>query len=263
MLDRWTGPLVVVDNGSDDGTAAALARLDRSDLTLVPLSRNVGAHARDLGVRMARTDLVAFADDDSWWAAGALEEASRAFAKHPRLGLLAGRIEVGPSRRLDAVCEEMCAAPWGQSADLPGPDVLGFLACGAMVRRQAFLDSGGFGRVVPFGGEEERLALDLAARGWGLSYVDAVLARHEPSPTRESPGARSARLGFHHLLTAVQRRPPDVVRDRWRGGHHPPYGRWEAAWRLALAVTRRRRLPDAVERRARQADALWAAERTD
>ena len=63
----------------------------------------------------------------------------------------------------------MAAAPLGRDPDLPGPSILGFLACAVVVRRSAFLDVGGFDDVVFFGGEEERVALDLAAAGWGLA----------------------------------------------------------------------------------------------
>jgi hypothetical protein len=67
--------------------------------------------------------------------------------------------------------------------------VLGFLACGAIVRRRAYLEVGGFERRFGFGGEEELLALDLAAAGWQLAYVDQVVARHDP-PGRDPAGRR-------------------------------------------------------------------------
>jgi hypothetical protein len=51
--------------------------------------------------------------------------------------------------------------------DLPGPPVLGFIACGGIVRRAAFLEVGGFNSRLGVGGEEELLAVDLTARGWG------------------------------------------------------------------------------------------------
>ncbi|HEY8042982.1 MAG TPA: glycosyltransferase family 2 protein, partial [Streptosporangiaceae bacterium] len=68
-------PVVVVDNGSDDGTAAMVRhRFPRAEL--IALRRNRGAWARNLGVLRARTPLIALADDDSWWAPGALATAA-------------------------------------------------------------------------------------------------------------------------------------------------------------------------------------------
>src|SRR3954452_25109553 len=76
---RHEPPLILVDNGSTDGTAEAVRRMGRPDVQVVALPANIGAAARNSGVRLARTPLVAFADDDSWWEGDALERAAAAF----------------------------------------------------------------------------------------------------------------------------------------------------------------------------------------
>jgi len=204
-LPRHEGPVIVVDNGSTDSTPARV-REHFPHVRLIELPENRGAPARNLGVEAAHTPYVAFADDDSWWAPGALDRAVAVFHAHPRLAVLAGRMTVEPGQRLDPVCAAMAASPLGTEPDLPGPSVLGFLACGAVVRRTAFLEVGGFDPVVFFMGEEERVALDLATAGWGLAYVDAVVAHHAPAPARDRSD-RAARARRNHLLTAVMRRP--------------------------------------------------------
>lgn len=253
-LGRLRGPVIVVDNGSTDGTVDAVRALGRPDVTAVPLARNRGAAARNVGVQLARTPLVAFADDDSWWAPDALTLAADVFDAHPRLGLLAARVLVGKQHRLDPVCDGMAAAPLGRSSDLPGVDVLGFVACGAVVRRQAFLGCGGFDDVVFFPGEEERLALDLAAAGWGLAYVDDVVAHHHPASARGDGSDRAALIARNHLLTAVMRRPWGVVVRRavraWAAGGAGRRGVLDTAPRLPRALVRRRRVPRWVEERA-------------
>jgi len=202
---------------------------------------------------------VAFADDDSWWHPGALAAAAEVFAVHRRLGLLAARIVVGEDGAPDPLCEQMAAAPLGTSSDLPGPDVLGFVACAAVVRRQAFLSVGGFDDVVFFAGEEERVALDLAAAGWGLAYVDGVTAHHQPSSSRASPSTRQALIERNHVLTAVMRRPWRVVRQRVADRTQPwAGGRSSTAARTARALRRRHRLPTAVEARAAVLDDVSA-----
>jgi hypothetical protein len=152
------------------------------------LPRNRGAVARNVGVELADTPYVAFADDDSWWAPGALERAADLFDAHPRLAVLAGRVLIGPEERLDPFCRLLADSPLGQEADLPGPSILGFLACAAVVRRDAFLAVGGFDPVVGFLGEEERVSLDLAAAGWG---VGLCRGHHGPSPSA-AHGSRPA-----------------------------------------------------------------------
>lgn len=69
------GPaVIVVDNGSRDGTARAV-RGEFPGVTLIRNRRNRKAAARNQGVRRAATPYVAFSDDDSWWDPGALARA--------------------------------------------------------------------------------------------------------------------------------------------------------------------------------------------
>jgi GT2 family glycosyltransferase len=198
-------PVVVVDNGSTDGTPA-LVRAHHPEVRLVTLARNRGGAARTVGARLVDSPYVAFSDDDSWWAPGALTRAAELLDRHPRLAVLAARVLVGPERRLDPVCAEMAASPLPRADDLPGPSVLGFIACGAVVRRGVFLEAGGFHGRLGIGGEEELLALDLAARGWGLAYVDEVVAHHHPSPSRDPAGRRRTQVR-NALWSAWLRRP--------------------------------------------------------
>ena len=58
-------PVIVVDNGSSDGSAQAV-RSAFPQVDVVGLDRNLGAPARNIGVRRATTPYVPFADDDSW-----------------------------------------------------------------------------------------------------------------------------------------------------------------------------------------------------
>jgi hypothetical protein len=81
--------------------------------------------------------------------------------------VLAARVLVGPDRRRDPVCDEMAHSPLGRAADLPGPSVLGFIACGAVVRRSAFLEVGGFHARLGVGRRScSRSTWPLAAGDW-------------------------------------------------------------------------------------------------
>ncbi|MGW5666330.1 glycosyltransferase [Streptomyces sp. NPDC003758] len=194
-------PVVVVDNGSSDATVAAV-RDHPLGVRVLAAGRNTGALGRNLAVRHSATPYVAFSDDDSWWAPGALDTAADVLDAHPRLGLLAARTLVGPDAAEDPLNSVLGHSPLPPDPDLPGRPVLGFLACAAVVRRRAFLEAGGYHRVLFFGGEETLLAYDLAARGWGVSYVPSVTAHHHPDPG-ERPG-RSAVQRRNALLTACR-----------------------------------------------------------
>jgi GT2 family glycosyltransferase len=220
-------------------------------VTVVAEEKNLGSSARNLGVRLAATPYVAFSDDDSWWEPEALTRASALFAAHPSVGLIAARILVGAAQRLDPTCSMMTASPLGHRDDLPGPSVLGFVACGAVVRRDAFLAAGGFDDIIFFMGEEERVALDLAALGWDQVYVDDVVAHHFPSAARDR-NAAAIKQARNRILTAVLRRPWRVVGDEvvhaLLGAKVQRIGLMRAIPKLPRAVAHRRRLPAEVER---------------
>lgn len=197
-------PIVVVDNGSDDGTVAA-ARSRGEPVRVVELAANRGGAGRNAGVELAQTPYAAFSDDDSWWRPGALAQAERLLDADARIALLAARILVGPQDRLDPTCLAMAASPLPGDGRLPGPRVLGFLACGAVVRRSAFLAVGGFHARLGVGGEEELLAVELAEAGHELVYADDVVAHHHPDGRRR-PG-RTRNTVRNELLVAWLRRP--------------------------------------------------------
>jgi GT2 family glycosyltransferase len=197
-------PVIVVDNDSSDGTATIIEQR-YPGVDVVRLEQNIGAAGRTVGARRARTPYVAFSDDDSWWAPGALERAADILDRVPGVGVLAARVLVGPDERLDPVCRVMRNSPLGEVPGA-GPRVLGFVACGAVVRRSAYLQVGGFHPRYGVGGEEALLALDLAERGWDCAYVDEVVAHHHPSPVRD-PSARRVRQVRNDMWTLWLRRP--------------------------------------------------------
>jgi glycosyltransferase involved in cell wall biosynthesis len=196
--------VIVVDNGSADATPAAVR--DRyPSVTLIRLERNRGAWARNVGVARAATRYVAFSDDDSWWEPGSLRVACEMLDAHAGLGLVTGRTLVGRDRADDPLNAVLAASPLPRHG-LPGPRVLGFLGCAAVARRTAYLRVGGYSSLLGVGGEEQLLAMDLAAAGWAIAYVDAIVARHFPSQVRDV-AARRVIEERNRILVGWLRRP--------------------------------------------------------
>jgi len=195
-------PVIVVDNGS-----AEPSHVDGVELIALPDNR--GAAARTHGVLAAATPYVAFCDDDSWWEPGALARAAELLDAHPDVALLAARVMLAGGE-VDPTCEAMAASPLPYDPRLPGPRVLGFIACGAVVRRDAYLVAGGFPPGWGIGGEEAPLAAALADRGWELVYVDELVAQHRPSSRRDH--ARRRRVETRNdLWAAWALRPPGAA----------------------------------------------------
>jgi GT2 family glycosyltransferase len=226
--------IVVVDNASTDGMAAALARR-YPQVEVLPAGGNLGAAARNLGVRHVNAPYVALCDDDTWWEPGSLGHAADLFDKHPRLAVGVGRIFVGPEEQEDPVCTALERSPLPRQPGMPGPSLLGFLAGASVVRRSAFLDAGGFEPRFFIGSEEELLAADLVAAGWWLCYLPCLLVHHYPSPRRDNNSRRWLVLR-NSLWSAWLRRPlSSALRRTGRLVRTAP--RRSATWRgLAAAL---------------------------
>jgi len=205
--------VIVVDNASRDDTVESVRRLFPA-VSLVALECNLGAAARNIGCGYARTPYVAFSDDDSWWSDGALRRAADVLDAHPRLALVAARVLVGPGERLDPTCALMAESPLERAPELPGPPVLGFLACGAVVRRCAFEAVGGFHPRYGVGGEEQLLSVDLAEAGHQLAYVAEVTSHHHPARREDRCSERRTTVMRNDLWFAWLRRPlPGALRQ--------------------------------------------------
>jgi N-acetylglucosaminyl-diphospho-decaprenol L-rhamnosyltransferase len=212
LMEAGSGvPITVVDNASTDGTADAVTAA-YPDVTVVRLPANVGAAGRNSGVAVTPCPYIAFSDDDSWWAPGALSRAADVLDAHPRLAVVAAKVLVGPEDRVDPVCEVMASSPLGAD-DGPGVGILGFVACGAVVRRDAFLGVGGFRLGYGIGGEEDLLAIDLRSAGWDLRYCPEVVAHHHPASDRPPTAHRRRHQARNAVRTAwLRRRLGGVVR---------------------------------------------------
>lgn len=257
LLDTTRCPIILVDNDSEDDSVTVMNRLAEQSpnrLRVIELDTNRGAVARNVGVAASATPYVAFCDDDSWWAPEAPAIAAELFDRHPSLGLLAARTIVWPQQREDPMTTQLAASALGRRPDLPGPSILGFMSCAAVVRKRAFEEAGGFSDILHFRGEEQLLALDMAARGWNLCYCGDLVAIHQPSAVRATTAAQDARLLRNDVLTTWMRRPirrclkatgallAGALRDREHAR-----GAAEAIWRLPSVINERRALPANVE----------------
>jgi GT2 family glycosyltransferase len=260
--------VTVIDNASTDGTARMVARRF-PQVRLVSLPENIGAAARTVGVRLARTRWIAFSDDDSWWADGSLERATERLARSPRLGVVAALPVIEPEGINDPVSLRMEGSPLPRAAGSARPAVLGFLACAAVVRRSAYLDAGGFHPLLFLGGEERLLSYDLAAAGWGLEYHADVVAHHRPSPRRDPAARRALDLRNKALIGWLRRPIAQAVRMTAELARHAAE---EDAARHALhslrtlvphALRERRGLPDEIEASIRMLEDFEAAEAAD
>lgn len=145
--------IIVVNDGSSDGDYQTYAR--RHPLVRVIDKPNSGVSAsRNLGIREAKGDLVAFLDADDVWLPGKLAAQLRVFETQPDVGVVFGRFEKwfaneqGDFRlwREFGIVPDTSTADPDRSGWLFGKLMMGLLVGmnTAVVRRQLLLDNGGF-----------------------------------------------------------------------------------------------------------------------
>lgn len=246
-------PIIMVDNASHDGSAD-MAEAEFPAVTVLRQPHNMGAVARNIAVEQVTTPYVAFCDDDTVWQPGALTVAADILDRYPGLATVTGRCLVAPSLREDPLTPELRHSPVVGPDWMPGPALLGIMAGLTMIRCRAFREVGGFEKRLWLGGEEELLALDLAAAGWWMCWREDVVIHHAPSPARDA--RRRRQLGIRNTLWTLWLRRPvrSAARRTVQIVRSAPADRYTAAAvleaaRAAMWVARRRRVvPAAVER---------------
>jgi hypothetical protein len=177
--------LIVVDDGSTDGTEEALSGLD--DRIHYVRQQNLGVErARNTGLQQARGAIIAFLDDDDRWLADHLAVVVEAFEQRPE-------------------CVLVTTCPWYAIAGSDRPEAarvvqplprlfiwgeVGWPSCVA-ARRDVLLEIGGFD---PEAGGETDLYLRLALRG-PFAYLRRRTVVREELPT--SLGAARRRQFLH------------------------------------------------------------------
>jgi glycosyltransferase involved in cell wall biosynthesis len=182
--------LVVVDDGSTDGSALEVERLRDDRLTLVRQPNGGEGSARNAGIARADGEWIAFLDADDLWLPNHLEELRSVVERCPAAGLVSTD---------HFVCEEGSAVPAPQAGPAAISEIDYFrraasrigIVCAstAAVRASALGEAGGFGPFVAGADLEMWARLALHHRVAVSSRRTAVYFRGN-SGTMETLAAR-------------------------------------------------------------------------
>ncbi|MBM3668173.1 MAG: glycosyltransferase, partial [Actinobacteria bacterium] len=170
--------VLVVDNGSGDGTAAAIAR---HPVTALSEPRRGVSFARNRGIAAARGEVVAFIDGDCIADPEWLRELALPFAD-PAVGCVAGELRHLPATTAAERQAVRMLGEWQRYAVNSNPPYA--ITANAAYRRRALDEIGPFDTRMPRAQDVE-LGLRFNERsGLRLAYAEDAVVRHRHRPTQ-------------------------------------------------------------------------------
>ncbi|MFG2036720.1 glycosyltransferase [Dactylosporangium sp. NPDC048998] len=178
--------VVVVDDGSTDGTAALVEALKLPNVRVVRIPNGGKANALNVGIAMAKHDLIVMVDGDTVFEPDSLRHLVQPFAD-PSVGAVAGNVKVGNRKSIVARWQHI-EYVIGFNLDRRLYDLLRIMptvpgAIGAF-RRQALRDIGGISHDTL--AEDTDVTMALCRSGWRVVYEERARAWTEaPSTLRQ------------------------------------------------------------------------------
>lgn len=236
-LDHPSFEVLVLDNGSTDGTAEACR--ERAARSAVPVRvevvhGTVGA-VRNHGARLGRGALIAYTDSDCMPERDWLREGVAPFAD-PAVGIVCGR----------TVPEHPPREGWYATIEVDRPTGC-FESCNVFYRREPFAATEGFDEAIGHFWEDTAAGRAMLRRGWRCAWAPRAVVRHDVT----YPGFawHLRRVQRHANAARVVRRYPELRRELLWGRYflRPYNAKVDAAVAgLALAALTRRAVPLAM-----------------
>ena len=210
LAQRYAGELdvVVVDDGSPDGTGAVAEEAFRGDPRVTVFVKPNGgkASALNYGIKRAAGEIVICLDADTVFEPDTIAELV-APLRDPAVGAVAGNAKVG--NRLNLVTRwQALEYVTSQNVDRRAFDLLNCItvvpgAVGAW-RRSAVLEAGGFTHDTL--AEDQDATIELRKRGWRIAYADRAIAWTEAPDSFRTLVKQRFRWSFGTLQCAWKHR---------------------------------------------------------
>jgi GT2 family glycosyltransferase len=173
--------IVIVDNGSTDGTVEAI-RQAYPKVKLVALNQNVGTSAgRNAGIAVTCGDIIFCLDSDASPGSNSLTNLVSKFQTDPEIGVINSKI-------LNAFTKEIDHGPgWAYSEKQKASQDQEFLSWsfsegGAAIRKEVFERVGLFWETLFFGCEGQEFSLRVWDSDYKILYYPDAVVYHRASP---------------------------------------------------------------------------------
>lgn len=163
--------IIVVDNNSADGSAEAI-KAAHPDIKLIERRDNTGVAGWNYGFEQAKGDYFIVLDDDSNIESG-LNESLQYMDQNQDIGILALNVTTGP------YTNELFK--WKDKQD-----IIGFVGCGAIIRRKLYDNIGGFAAWLHIYAHEFDYAIRCLNAGYHVRFFENSNVIHRASSINRS-----------------------------------------------------------------------------
>jgi GT2 family glycosyltransferase len=231
--------VIVVDNGSEDGSADMAAREFGGFTRLIRNAENRGfCAANNQGIRTARGAFVALLNNDAEAEPGWLNALQRVFDAGPEIGMAASKIVTyDDPGRIDKAGHLIYPDGQNRGRGTGEPDdgrydrpeeVLWPDGCAAMYRKQMLDQIGGFDEDFFAYGDDAELGLRARIAGWRCLYApDAVVRHHRGSTLGLASARRVVLIERNRVLLALKLFPWSLL---WLNGFYYAARLAHGAW---------------------------------
>ncbi len=199
--------IIVVDNGSKDGTTAEIS-VRFPQVKLIGLDQNTGvSHARNEGFNIAIGKLLVCLDSDASPASHMFSNLIKRFQMDPKIGVINSKIVNAYTKQIDNI------AGWSYSKnDLEFQDTeflsFSFSEGGCAIKKEALNKVGPFWERLFFGYEGMEFSLRVLDAGYDILYYPGSLVYHRASPHARIHSGEREQILFSHCLSVYLARYP-------------------------------------------------------
>jgi GT2 family glycosyltransferase len=187
--------VIVIDNASQPPLELSKGSASHASVNVLRVDQNLGTAARNFGAQAAGGNWLIMLDDDSYpLDAGFLTAIGEAPPDVAAIG-----------------ADIILADGWRERGGLPEV----FVGCGAAVRREAFLDAGGYDETFDYYVEEYDLCAKLILRGWRIVHDCRFKIRHEKLAAGRDFNRIVHRLVRNNAWVAQRYAPDHALHDEF------------------------------------------------
>ncbi|MBR5133878.1 MAG: glycosyltransferase family 2 protein [Alistipes sp.] len=207
--------IIVVDDGSTDGSAAIVERVMRenpeANIRLERQENRGVSAARNRGISIATGDYIALLDGDDRWLSGYIAEVCRLMAYYPDADVYSTAFDiVNGERRYRA------QTPESEGVIDPAKEALSgcypVIPSTATIRREALLLAGGFPEGMRIG-EDQWLWVRLMQRGSRFCFSPQSLVRYSRSASNRSAAIYRAEQTEHSIEELVNHKQDTLINE--------------------------------------------------